>query len=64
SGAARVALGTEIPVIFCNDEEVAAKLHSISGGVFDQVWRLPLWEGYRKQLSSKIADLRNIGAGG
>ena len=32
-----MALGTEIPVIFCNDEEVAAKLHAISGGVFDQV---------------------------
>lgn len=29
-----------------------------------QVWRLPLWEGYRKQLSSKIADLKNVGTGG
>lgn len=36
-GAARVALGTEVPVIFCNDDEVAAKLHTLSGGVFDQV---------------------------
>ncbi len=39
SGAARVALGTEVPVVFCNDDEVAAKLHAVSGGVFDQVRR-------------------------
>lgn len=42
AGAARVALGTEVPVVFCNDDEVAAKLHTLSGGVFDQVnpgWR-------------------------
>ncbi|CAN0085797.1 unnamed protein product [Ectocarpus fasciculatus] len=64
TGAARVALGTEVPVVFCNDEEVAAKLHTLSGSVSDQVWRLPLWEGYRSQLSSKIADLKNVGAGG
>lgn len=32
-----MALGTEVPVIFCNDDEVAAKLHTLSGGVFDQV---------------------------
>ncbi|CAN0398955.1 unnamed protein product, partial [Ectocarpus sp. 8 AP-2014] len=64
TGAARVALGTEVPVVFCNDEELAAKLHTLSGSVSDQVWRLPLWEGYRSQLSSKIADLKNVGAGG
>lgn len=32
-----MALGTDVPVVFCNDDEVAAKLHVISGGVFDQV---------------------------
>ncbi|CAN0295995.1 unnamed protein product, partial [Ectocarpus sp. 12 AP-2014] len=64
TGAARVALGTEVPVVFCNDEELAAKLHTLSGSVSDQVWRLPLWEGYRSQISSKIADLKNVGAGG
>lgn len=37
SGAARVALGTDVPVVFCNDDTVAAKLHDLSGGVFDQV---------------------------
>lgn len=31
-----MALGTEVPVVFCNDEEVAAKLHTLSGGVWDQ----------------------------
>lgn len=36
-GAARVALGTDVPVVFCNDDDVAAKLHVLSGGVFDQV---------------------------
>ncbi|CAM9743832.1 unnamed protein product [Ascophyllum nodosum] len=64
TGAARVALGTDVPVVFCNDDDVAAKLHALSGGVSDQVWRLPLWADYRKQLSSKIADLKNIGNGG
>jgi leucyl aminopeptidase len=58
TGAARVALGTDVPVMFCNDDSIADDLMKTSAEVHDQVWRLPLWEGYRKMISSKFADLQ------
>jgi len=64
TGAARVALGTDVPVFFCNNDEVANELMKVSSECTDDVWRLPLWEGYRAQLTSKVADLKNVGAGG
>ena len=65
TGAGRVALGTDVPALFCNDEGVAVadQLVAESEEEQDQVWRLPLWPGYREQIDSKIADLKNIGAG-
>ena len=65
TGAGRVALGTDVPALFCNPEGVAAaeELVSVSATEQDQVWRLPLWEGYRKEIDSKVADLKNIGNG-
>lgn len=65
TGAGRVALGTDVPALFCNDAGTAwaDELMALSGLEQDQVWRLPLWNGYREQLDSKIADLKNIGAG-
>ena len=65
TGASRVALGTDVPSVFCNDEGVGAaeELVSLSEVEQDQVWRLPLWKGYREQIDSKVADLKNIGAG-
>ena len=63
TGAARVALGTELPAMFCNRERTAAGLlrHSVKSG--DPVWRLPLHRPYRRSLESKVADLNNISNG-
>ncbi len=59
TGAARVALGTEIPALFCNDEALAAGLLAAAEREQDPVWRLPLHQFYREMLDSKIADLAN-----
>ncbi|MGB0681452.1 MAG: leucyl aminopeptidase family protein [Magnetovibrionaceae bacterium] len=64
TGAARVALGTECPAIFCNDDDLAQGLKAASDGVKDPLWQLPLVEGYRKQTESKVADLNNCPDGG
>ncbi len=59
TGAARVALGPDLPALFANNEELAADLLAASGAASDPLWRLPLWQGYRKGLDSKIADINN-----
>ncbi|MCC6133984.1 MAG: leucyl aminopeptidase family protein [Candidatus Contendobacter sp.] len=59
TGAARTALGTELPALFCNDEPLAAGLLAAAEREQDPVWRLPLHQPYRKMLDSKIADLTN-----
>ncbi len=60
TGAARVAVGTEIAALFCNDNGVAAALIEASKKEFDPIWRLPLWAGYRRLLDSKVADINNV----
>ncbi len=60
TGAARVALGPDLPALFCNDDAWAAALTSAGMAVFDPVWRLPLWAGYDDWLKSPVADLNNI----
>ena len=64
TGAARVALGPELPAIFCQQEELTAELLESSRQTNDPVWPLPLWPGYRQNLESRVADLNNISAGG
>ena len=64
TGAARVALGTEIPALFCNDDEMAAGILANSAIVSDPVWRMPLWEGYSSQVDGKVADVTNAPDGG
>jgi leucyl aminopeptidase len=64
TGAARVALGPELPVLFCNDEKLAARLAAAAGKVDDPIWRLPLWRNYRRFFDSEIADFNNTGRGG
>jgi len=63
TGAARVALGTELPAMFCNDDALAGALLAQAVAVHDPVWRLPLYRPYRRLLDSKIADLNNISNG-
>ena len=61
TGAARVALGVELPAMFCNDEATAAALLDAAGQVVDPLWRLPLWQPYLRSLRSSIADLSSTG---
>jgi len=61
TGAARVALGPELPVLFCNDEALAARLMMAGDLAGDPMWRLPLWRGYRRLFESDIADFSNSG---
>jgi leucyl aminopeptidase len=63
TGAARVALGAELPALFCNDEVTAAELLQFAAKEKDPLWRLPLHAPYRRHLKSQVADLSNIGKG-
>jgi leucyl aminopeptidase len=62
TGAARVALGPELPAAFSTDENLLAALRVCGDEEADPVWPLPLWSGYDDELSSKIADLSNVSA--
>ncbi|WP_246338139.1 leucyl aminopeptidase family protein [Azospirillum oleiclasticum] len=64
TGAARVALGPELPALFANDDKLAADLLAQGEAETDPLWRLPLWQPYRKMFESKVADLNNAGTGG
>lgn len=61
TGAARTALGFEIPAMFSNNDEIASDLQKISMNVEDPVWQLPLWAPYKNDILSSIADLNNAG---
>lgn len=61
TGAARTALGPELPALFTDDEELAANFASAARTTYDPFWRLPLWKPYRKMIDSKIADMNNAG---
>ncbi|MEM9531379.1 MAG: leucyl aminopeptidase family protein [Pseudomonadota bacterium] len=61
TGAARVAMGPDVPPFFCNDEALAEDLMLASEAASDPLWRLPLYAPYRDMLKSPIADLNNIG---
>jgi leucyl aminopeptidase len=60
TGAARTALGPDLPALFTNDDALAARLQSTGAAIGDPVWRLPLWPGYDGNLDSNVADLNNV----
>ncbi len=60
TGAARVALGPDLPAFFCNDDKLAGMMLRQGAAEGDPVWRLPLHRAYRPGLESKVADLNNI----
>lgn len=64
TGAARVALGAELPALFVNDDHLAADILSAGTAVSDPLWRMPLWPGYRAMVDAKTADLDNAPEGG
>ena len=59
TGAARVALGTDLPAMFTNDETVAAGIADAGRDVHDEVWRMPLHAPYRELIESRVADIMN-----
>ena len=64
TGAARVALGPELPPYYTDDEALAAVVARCAAAENDPLWRLPLWRRYDQNLDSKIADLNNVASGG
>ncbi|SMF63534.1 leucyl aminopeptidase [Azospirillum oryzae] len=64
TGAARVALGPDLPALMCNDDTLASDLTEAGTAVDDPMWRLPLWAPYRKGLDSKVADINNVTSNG
>lgn len=64
TGAARVALGPELPALFTADDSLAEDLLAAGASYGDPLWRLPLWKPYFKQIQSKYADLNNAGGDG
>jgi len=64
TGAARVALGPDLPPYYTHDETFADDLQNAAGVAQDPLWRLPLWQPYMKYLDSKIADINHINTNG
>lgn len=60
TGAARVALGPDLPALFSNEDGWADSVMRAGQGVHDPVWRLPLWPGYASWLSSSVAEMNNV----
>ncbi len=60
TGAARIALGPDLPAMFCNNGRIAGALLKSAQRVEDPLWRMPLWQPYKAWLNSKIADSNNV----
>jgi leucyl aminopeptidase len=63
TGAARVALGTELQALYCDDDAVASGMLEAGSEVGDPLWRMPLWRPYRREIEGKCADLNNVAQG-
>jgi leucyl aminopeptidase len=61
TGAARIALGPDLPALFANNDDLAERVLAAGRAVNDPLWRLPLWRPYRKMLESYLADMANSG---
>ncbi len=64
TGAARVALGPDLPPFYTKNDALAEQIMQTGRAVHDPVWRLPLWNRYRGMLESKIADINHVSSGG
>ena len=63
TGAARTALGPELPALFASDPALAEQARRVAEAEGDPLWPLPLWAGYDDELASRIADLNNVSPG-
>ena len=61
TGAARVALGPELPALYANDDALSQEWLDAGARMRDPVWRMPLWRPYLRYLTSNIADIANAG---
>ena len=61
TGAARVALGPDVPAFFTDDDRLADELMRAATAENDPLWRLPLWRPYESMRESKVADINNVG---
>lgn len=64
TGAARVALGPELPAVFGSDDALVGELTAAGRDVADPMWPMPLWRGYDDELQSRVADLQNASSSG
>jgi len=64
TGAARVALGPDVPAAFTDDDALADELARCAASENDPLWRMPLWRPYEQMLDSKVADTNNVSTGG
>lgn len=62
TGAARIALGPDLPALFANDDTLARQWLDAGEQTRDPVWRMPLWRPYQRYLNSGIADMANAGS--
>lgn len=60
TGAARVALGPDLPPFFTHDDALAEAIAAKAEETADPLWRMPLWQPYAQKLSSRIADINNV----
>ncbi|WP_068311803.1 leucyl aminopeptidase family protein [Polycladidibacter hongkongensis] len=64
TGAARVALGPDLPPFYTDDEELAESIALASEASEDPLWRMPLWAPYKSYIKSKVADIANVNTSG
>jgi leucyl aminopeptidase len=60
TGAARVALGPDLPALFANRDDLTTAIEAAAREVEDPLWRMPLWDPYDENLKSNVADLANM----
>ncbi|MBX9741679.1 MAG: leucyl aminopeptidase family protein, partial [Beijerinckiaceae bacterium] len=63
TGAARVALGPDLPPFYTDDDKLAAEISAAGSRVNDPVWRMPLWQPYDQLLDGKISQINNVSNG-
>lgn len=64
TGAARTALGPDLPPLYTDDDALAADFERAAKDMADPLWRMPLWDAYDTDIESPIADIKNTGDGG